>query len=134
MACVNHPSQSQTPEPFLPQTAVLDEPDTLDVPVMPNEDHLDSEGSIMEILDGGSDVDIYEESELEKFSRILFDAQKSALAQKKEKGKKWKSYTGRSRSIAYCQKCFRTSLPAKRFLTLDGFAKWVESKKGTKEL
>jgi hypothetical protein len=80
MACVNHSSQSQTPEPFLSQTAVLDEPDTLGVPVTPNEDHLDSEGSIVENLDGGSDVDIYEESELEKFSRILFDTQKRALA------------------------------------------------------
>jgi hypothetical protein len=136
MASVNHSSQSQTPKPFLPQTAVLDEPDTLDtddVPVVPNEDHFesseDSDGSVVEILDGGSDVDIYEESELAKFSKMLFDAQKKALTEEKAKGKKRKAYTGHSQSTAYRQKRFRTSLAAKGFPTLDGFAKWVKSKK-----
>ena len=57
-----YPSQSQTAEPLLLQTAVLDEPDTSDTNdnPLPNEVDIDSEGSCVEILDAGSDTDICE--------------------------------------------------------------------------
>jgi len=57
--------------------AVLEKPnalDTDDVSTMANKCDDDSEGSIVEILDSGSDADICEESELTKFSRMLCDA------------------------------------------------------------
>ena len=68
-------------EPLLPQMAVFDEPNMMDadnIPTVPNEVNSDSEDSIVEILDAGSDVNIYEETEIENFSRMLFDAQKRA--------------------------------------------------------
>jgi hypothetical protein len=75
---IGHPSLSQTSEILLPQMAVLNEPDTADADDVPNEgdasDNSNSEGSSVEILDGGSDADIHEETELMKFSRMLCDA------------------------------------------------------------
>jgi hypothetical protein len=60
--------------------AVL-EPDTLDtgdIPIVPNEDGPEgsdsSDSSDVEIFDDGSDTDIHEETELEKFSKMLFTA------------------------------------------------------------
>jgi hypothetical protein len=57
--------QIQTAETLLPQTAVLDEPntldlDTIDVPTITSDN--DSEGSCVEIVDGGSDADVCEET------------------------------------------------------------------------
>jgi hypothetical protein len=60
---------------------------------VPNEDN-DSKGSNVEIFDSGSDVDIYEEAELMKFSRMLLNAQKKAQAEEKAKGNKRKTYNG----------------------------------------
>ena len=99
MASVSHPFQHQTSETTLPQTEILDEPnilDTDDVPTLSNENEDDSEGFDVEILDSGSDVDIFEESQLKRFSRMLYKAQKKALAKEKAKGNKWKSYSGHS--------------------------------------
>ena len=53
--------QIQTAEALLHQTAVLDRPDTLDldtidVPIITSDN--DSEGSCVEIVDGGSDTDV----------------------------------------------------------------------------
>ena len=70
--------------------AVLNEPDTLDtndVPTMPNDNDTDSEGSIVEILNSGSDMDICVESELTKFSRMLFDAQKRQWKRRQQEEK-----------------------------------------------
>jgi hypothetical protein len=60
--------------------AVL-EPDTLDtgdIPIVPNEDGPkgsdSSDSSDVELFDDGSDTDIHEETELEKFSKMLFTA------------------------------------------------------------
>jgi hypothetical protein len=61
---ISHPSRIQTTETLLPQTAVLDEPDTLDTDNPPTIPSDDSEGSSVEIIDGGSDLDICEETEL----------------------------------------------------------------------
>ncbi len=61
---------------------------------MPNKDDDNTKGSSLEILDSGSDVDICKENEPAKFSRMLFDAQKKALAAEKASRNKWKSYTG----------------------------------------
>ena len=95
------PSQSQTPETLLSQTAVL-EPDTLDtdniVPTVPNENDDGScmpnesdDGSCMEILNSGSDgrdADMISEDELTRFSKFLFEAQQKALAEKKARESK----------------------------------------------
>ena len=68
--------------------AVFDEPDMINInniPTVPNEvnsDFKDSEDSMVKILDAGSDVDIYKETELEKFNRMLFDAQKRVVGGK----------------------------------------------------
>ena len=110
MASVSHPSQRQTPKPILPQTKVLDEPDTSDtdnVYALPNED---SDGSDVEILDGGSDIDICEETELAKFSQMLHEAQKEALTKEQAKGNKWKTYSGRSRTTKHHQKHLQIDL------------------------
>jgi hypothetical protein len=107
----SHPSHSQKSKTLLLQVAVLNEPNTLDtddVPTMPNDNNTDSEGSIVEILDSGSDVNIYEESELTKFSRMLFDAQKEAMKEKAARGKKWRIYTRHSRTTEHCQKRIQT--------------------------
>ena len=91
-------------ETLLLQVAVLDEPDTLDtndVSTMPNDNDTDSKGSIVEILNSGSDMDICVESELTKFSRMLFDAQKKAMKEKAARGKKCRTYTRHSGIIEY---------------------------------
>lgn len=64
--------------------------------VLNEDDDVDTKGSVVEIFDGGSDMDICEETELMKFSRMLSDAQKRAQAEEKAKGNKWKTYTGHS--------------------------------------
>jgi hypothetical protein len=138
---ISHPS-SQTSETLLPfavavhepdlpfAAAVLDEPDTLDRDdAMLNDNGDDSEGSSIEILDGGSDTDIYEESELAKFSRMLSDAQKRAREKEKAQGKKRKTYNGHSRTTAYRQKRVQKNHAAKGFLPLRDFMKLMESKK-----
>jgi hypothetical protein len=90
-------------ETLIPQMAVLDEPNTLDpghddVLTMPNEHDSDSKdskgskGSDVEILDGSSDTDIHEETELIKFSEMLCDAQEKAQEKVKAKGNKRKTY------------------------------------------
>ena len=95
---ISHPSQNKTSETLLPQTAVLDEPepdtsDTNDVPtMMPNEDNdlptmmpnegednNDSDGFSVEILDGGSDTEIYEETELQHFLYVCGNSKKKKL-------------------------------------------------------
>jgi hypothetical protein len=133
----SHPSHSQTSETLLPQVAVLDEPDTLDtvdVSTMPNDNDTDSEGSIVEILDSGSDVDICEESELTKFSRMLFDAQKNAMKEEAARGKKRRTYTGHSRATEYRRKRVQTTHANQGFLPVDEFMKRMESKKKAEEL
>jgi hypothetical protein len=82
--------------------AVFDEPDTLDRDdAMLNNNKNDSNGSSIEILDGGSDTNIYKESKLAKFSRMLSDTQKRAREKEKAQGKKWKTYNGHSQTTAY---------------------------------
>ena len=81
--------------------AVLDEPDMLDPKNAPNEDFEGSKGSNVEIVDSGSDVEICEETELMKFSRILCDAQQAALAAEREKGIKKKTYKGVLQTIVW---------------------------------
>jgi len=128
------PSQSQTSEALLPQTAVLDTLDAGNIPTMPNESDVDvdSEGSSVEILDSGSDADICEEAELTKFSRMLCDAQKIALAEEKAKGKKRKSYIGHSRATEYHWKRVQKDLAAQGYLPLHEVWKRVASKQNTK--
>jgi hypothetical protein len=137
----SHPSHSQTSETLLPQTAVFVEPDALDtldpldVPgdTMPKEDD-DDEGSCVEILDGGSDaVDICEESELAKFSRILFTAQKRATEAETARGKKRKTYTGHSQKTAYRRKRYRDHLATQGYLPVQEFMKLMESRKTAQE-
>jgi hypothetical protein len=79
--------------------ADVDEPDEpnisdqCDISTIPNEDDSEgSEGSSMEIIDGGSDAEICEETELQRFSRILCEVQRKAQAQEKAKGNKRKTY------------------------------------------
>ena len=130
-----HLSPFSKPEKtLLLQTAVFDEPDTLDtdaVPTIPSDS--DSKDSSVEILDGGSDVDICEETELVRFSRILHDAQKKAQAENAKRNKR-KTYSGHSRTTAYCQKHSRNDLAAKGYLSIHAFMKKMESKKNTEEL
>src|SRR5258708_18422251 len=77
-----HLSPFSKPEKtLLLQTAVFDEPDTLDtdaVPTIPSDS--DSKDSSVEILDGSSDVDSCEEPQSVRFSEIVHDAQKKAHA------------------------------------------------------
>ena len=87
----------------------VDEPNVLnpnDDPIMLNENDNESTGfeSSLEVFDSGSNTNICEESELTKFSKMLFDAQKKALAEEKVRGKKQKNYTGHSRAMVYHQK------------------------------
>jgi hypothetical protein len=117
--------------------AVLDEPDTLDtddVPTVPNEDDDGSKGSNVEILDGGSDADIYEGTELIKFSRMLCDAQKKALAEEKVKGNKRTTYNGHSRTTAHRWKRYRSDLAAQGYLPVHEFMKRMEAQKKKDEL
>jgi hypothetical protein len=109
----------------------VDEPDALDT-IMPNEDDNESDDSSLEILDSGSDTDICEESELAKFSKMLSDAQKKALAKEKAQGKKRKRYTGHSRTTAYRRKVCRNKLAAQGFLSVTRF--WAMSQKSAEEL
>ena len=81
----------------------VEEPDTLDtsnVPSVPSDSDDNSDSSV-EILDSGSDTDICEETELARFSRILRDAQIKALAEENVKGKKRKTFSGKSWTTAY---------------------------------
>jgi hypothetical protein len=150
----------QSPELLLPQTAVVDEPDTLDqndVPTIPNEvdfvpfmesersesersesersndpsaeSESESDGSSVEIVDNASDAEICEETELEKFSRFLHDAQQAALANEKANGNKRKNYKGDSRTTLYRRKRFRNDLAAKGFLPVHEFMKRMAEKK-----
>jgi hypothetical protein len=131
----SHPLRSQTFETLLPQMAEPDTLDTNDVPIMSNEDvESDSEGSGVEILDSGSDTDICEESELTKFSRMLSDAQKIALAKEKARGNKRKTYTGHSRTTSYRFKRQRSDLAAQGYLPVHEFMEQMKSQKNTKEL
>jgi hypothetical protein len=130
---ISHPSQIQTTETLLPQTAVLDEPDTLDTDNPPTIPSDDSEGSSVEIIDGGSDLDICEETELARFSRILCDAQKKALAENAERSKR-KTYSGQSRTTAHRRKRNRIDLAAKGYLSVHEFMRKMSLKKQTEEL
>ena len=106
--------------------AVFDESDIMDannIPTVPNGDNSDSEDSMVKILDASSDVDIYEETELIKFSRMLFDAQKRALEEEKAKGKKQKTYNGSSWATAYCRKWHHKDLVAWGQLSVLNFMK-----------
>jgi hypothetical protein len=106
-----------------------------DIPTIPNEnDSEDSEGSNVEILDGASDVDIYEETELIKFSRMLCDAQKKALEEEKRMGNKRKTYNGDSQTTAYRRKRYRSDLAAKGYLPVHEFMKQIEAKKKNDKL
>jgi hypothetical protein len=100
---------------------------------MPNEDDDVSEGfedSDVEILDEGSNVDIYEESELMKFSRMLCDAQKRALAEeKKAKGIKRKTYDGNSQATMYRRKRYQSDLAAQGYLLVPEFMKLIDTRK-----
>jgi len=130
------PSRSQTSETLLPQTAVLDEPDTLDtfdLPIVPNEDNSDSDSSV-EILDGGSDVDIDDETELTTFSKMLCDAQKKALAVEKAMGNKRKTHNGHSRTTAYRRKRHRSDLATQGYLPVHEFMKRMEEQKKEEKL
>jgi hypothetical protein len=127
---ISHPSQIQTAETLLPETAVFDEPDmldTVDVPTIMSDS--DSKGSCVEIIDGGSDVDIYEETALTRFSRILHDAQKKAQVEDAAKGNKWKTSNGNSWSNIHRRKCYQSDLAAKGYLLVHKFIKRMESKK-----
>jgi hypothetical protein len=84
----------------------------------------------VEILDGGSDLDICEETELTQFSRILHEAQKRALEEEKEKGNKRKTYNGRSRTTAYRRKRHQKDLHAQGYRPID---KYMEQKKNKDE-
>jgi hypothetical protein len=120
--------KSQSPEPLLPQMADVDEPDEpnisdqCDIPTIPNEDDSKgsegSDGSSVEIIDGGSDAEICEETELQRFSRILCEAQRKAQAQEKAKGNTRKTYQGLSRTTAYRRKRVRNDLAAQGFLSV----------------
>jgi hypothetical protein len=129
------PPEARSETALLSQTAVLDEPNTPnrdDVPTMPNEDDdvsEDSEDSDVEILDDGSDTDIYEESELMKFSRMLCDAQKRALAEEKAKGIKRKTYDGNLRATVYHRKRYRSDLAAQGYLPVPEFMKLIDARK-----
>jgi hypothetical protein len=125
--------------------AVLDEPNTLDpghdnVLTMPNEhdsdskDSKDSKGFDLEILDGGSDTDIREETELIKFSRMLCDAQEKAQEKEKAKDKKRKTYDRRSRTTAYRWKRYRSDLAAQGYLPVHEFMKQMDTQKRKDEL
>lgn len=114
----------------------VDEPDMLDPndkPIMLNEDDNESTGfkSSLEIFDSGSDTDICEESELSKFSKMLFDAQKKALAEEKARGKKQKSYTGHSRATMYHQKHHQKYLATQGILPI---SMYMPQKKCAEEL
>ena len=130
--------RSQTPESLLPQTKVLDEqhePNTLDTDnVVPNEDDDDFEGSSVEILDGCSDTDIREESELTRFSRMLCEAQEKALAEEKVKGNKQKSYTGHSQATAYRQKQIQTDNAAQGYFPVHEFMRRIQLQKSEKKV
>jgi len=104
------------------------------IPTTPNEDDVNTEGSIVEILSGGSNPDICEETELTKFSRMLCDAQKRALEAEKAKGNKRKPYKGDSRTTAYRRKRYQGKLSAQGYLPIHEFVKRMASKNGTEEL
>jgi hypothetical protein len=130
------PSQSQTSETLLPQMAVLDEPNTLDtfnLPIVPNKDDSDSDSSV-EILDGGSNVDIDDETELTTFSKMLCDAQKKALVVEKAMGNKRKMYNGHSRMTAYRRKRHQCDLATQGYLPAHEFMKCMEEQKKEEKL
>jgi hypothetical protein len=100
---------------------------------MPDEDD-DSDSSCLEILDGGSDMDICEESELARFSQMLSNAQKNALAKKAAKGNKRKTYNGRSRTTVNHKKHFQKDLAAQGFLSVHGYRDYINAKKEKEKL
>lgn len=87
----------------------------------------------MEILDGGSHADTCEETEVTRFSRILYDAQKKASAENADRNKR-KTYSGHSRTTAHRRKRYRSELAAKGYLSVPEFMKKMGSKKRTEEL
>ena len=111
--------------------AVLNELDMLDPNNAPNED---SEGSNVEIVDSGSNVEICEETELMKFSRILHDAQQAALAVERAKRIKNKTYTGVLQTTAWHRKHHQGDLAAQGFLAVHEFMKMTNEPKEKKEL
>ena len=108
--------------------------DADNIPAVPNGVNSDSDDSVVEILDAGSDTDISEETELIKFSKMLSDAQKKAQAEEKAKGKKRKTYDGSSRATAYRRKQRRRDLVAWGQLSVPEFMKWREAKRTKEEL
>jgi hypothetical protein len=118
--------------------ADVDEPDEpnisdqCDILTIPNEDNSEgsegSDGSSVEIIDGGSDAEICEETELQRFSRILCEAQRKAQAQEKAKGNTRKTYQGLSRTTAYRRKRVRNDLAAQGFLSVPLYMARMESK------
>ena len=99
-----------------------------DVPIITSDN--DSEGSCVEIVDGGSDTDVCEEIASARFSRILCDAQKKAQVENAAKGSKRKTYSGNSRSNTHRRKRYRGDLAAKGYLWVHEFMKKrMESKK-----
>lgn len=73
--------------------------------------------------------EIVEESELERFSAYLMDAQKAALELEKTKGKARKPYTGHSRTTQYRQKKFGADPASKGFLGVDVYTTRMALKK-----
>lgn len=93
---------------------------------LPNEDSEDSENSCVEIFNGGHDINIYKETELIKFSKILFEAQKKALKEEKVKKNKWKAYSEQIQQTTYCQKCCCHDLATKGYLSIYKFKKHIK--------
>jgi len=131
---ISCPSLSQTSEPFLPQMAVPDEPNALDTDIVPTMVNDDSKGSSVEILDSGSDAEICEENELTKFSRMLCDAQKKALAKEEARGNKRKTYKKVSLTTVYRRKRCRRELAIKGFPSIDKFFELKEPPENAEEL
>jgi hypothetical protein len=110
------------------------DPDNVPIINLNDSDSDSDNSSTVEILDSGSDTDICEETELMKFSRILSDAQKKALAEEKAKGKKRKTYQGLSRTTIYRQNKRRKDLTAQGHLPIDEFMERMVAHKKKEEL
>ena len=87
---------------------------------------IDSEGHAsegLEVFNG--------ESELERFSRILQEAQEKAQEIERSKGKKRKPYTGHSHMTAYRCKWVRITLAKKGFLPVNEFLRLKKAQDDT---
>jgi hypothetical protein len=71
--------------------------------------------------------EIVEESELEKFSNFLKEAQKAALELEKAKGKCRRTYTGRSRTTRYRRKTKGANLKAQGILGVFEYMDHIKS-------